>query len=73
MAAARAAVGASADAREAGDVHPLAVERSVDHVARVALFCASDLAALVTGSAVLVDAGLLSAGLVDRRYDGVER
>ena len=73
VAAARAAVAASADAREAEDVHPLAASRSVDHVARVALFCASDLAALVTGSAVLVDAGLLSAGLVDRRYEAPAR
>ena len=69
VAAARAAVGAAADAREAVDVHPLAGERLPDHLARVALFCASDLAEMCTGSDVQVDAGLLAAGLVDRRYE----
>jgi NAD(P)-dependent dehydrogenase (short-subunit alcohol dehydrogenase family) len=71
VAAARAAVGASSDAQEAGDAHPLTTPRHPDHVARVALFCASDLAALCTGATIAVDAGTLAAGLVDRRYQGV--
>lgn len=66
--AARAAVGAAADAREAEDMHPLSGERLPDHLARVALFCASDLAAMCTGSDLKVDAGVLAAGLQDRRY-----
>ena len=48
---------------------PLDTPRDPDHVARVALFCASDLAAMCTGSTIAVDAGVLAAGLVDRRYE----
>jgi NAD(P)-dependent dehydrogenase (short-subunit alcohol dehydrogenase family) len=70
--AARAAVGAAADAREAADLHPLSGERLPDHLARVALFCASDLAEMCTGSDIMVDAGLLAAGLQDRRYEREE-
>jgi NAD(P)-dependent dehydrogenase (short-subunit alcohol dehydrogenase family) len=69
VAAARAAVGAQADPREGADAHPLNAARDPDHVARVALFCASDLAAMCTGSTIPVDAGVLAAGLVDRRYE----
>jgi NAD(P)-dependent dehydrogenase (short-subunit alcohol dehydrogenase family) len=69
VAAARAAVGAQADPREGAGAHPLQAPRDPDHVARVALFCASDLAAMCTGSTIAVDAGVLAAGLVDRRYE----
>ena len=70
--ASRAAVGAAAGGREAADLHPLAGERVPDHLARVALFCASDLAEMCTGSDIRVDAGLLAAGLQDRRYATTE-
>jgi NAD(P)-dependent dehydrogenase (short-subunit alcohol dehydrogenase family) len=69
LAEARAEIGADVTTNEASDSHPLAGERVPDHVARVALFCASDLAAMCTGSDIPVDAGVLAAGLQDRRYD----
>ena len=40
-----------------GRAHPLGRAGVADDVARVALFCVSDLAALMTGSVLLVDAG----------------
>jgi NAD(P)-dependent dehydrogenase (short-subunit alcohol dehydrogenase family) len=40
-----------------GQDHPLGRAGVADDVARVALFCVSDLAALMTGSVLLVDAG----------------
>jgi NAD(P)-dependent dehydrogenase (short-subunit alcohol dehydrogenase family) len=69
LAEARAEVGADVTTNEAPDFHPLSGERIPDHVARVALFCASDLAAMCTGADIPVDAGVLAAGLQDRRYD----
>ena len=69
LAEARAEIGAEVTPNEAPDFHPLAGERVPDHVARVALFCASDLAAMCTGADIPVDAGVLAAGLQDRRYD----
>jgi NAD(P)-dependent dehydrogenase (short-subunit alcohol dehydrogenase family) len=69
LAGARAEVGAAVTTSEAPDFHPLRGERMPDHVARVALFCVSDLAAMCTGADIPVDAGVLAAGLQDRRYD----
>lgn len=68
LAEARAEIGEVVTSSEAPDHHPLAGDRTPDHVARVALFCASDLAAMCTGSDFPVDAGVLAAGLQDRRY-----
>ena len=68
LAEARAEVGAEVTTSEAPDFHPLAGERVPDQLARVALFCASDLAAMCTGCDIPVDAGVLAAGLQDRRY-----
>jgi NAD(P)-dependent dehydrogenase (short-subunit alcohol dehydrogenase family) len=42
------------------DSHPLGRVGVPDDVARVALFCASDLAAMVSGSSVVVDGGYLA-------------
>jgi NAD(P)-dependent dehydrogenase (short-subunit alcohol dehydrogenase family) len=69
LAEARAEIGAEVTTNEAPDFHPLAGERIPDQLARVALFCASDLAEMCTGSDIAVDAGVLAAGLQDRRYD----
>lgn len=44
-----------------GREHPLGRAGVPDDVARVALFCVSDLAALMTGSVLLVDAGGMAA------------
>ena len=69
LAEARAEIGAEVSSNEAPDFHPLAGVREPDQLARVALFCASDLAEVCTGSDIAVDAGVLAAGLQDRRYD----
>ena len=69
LAEARAEIGAEVSSSEAPDFHPLAGRREPDQLARVALFCASDLAEVCTGSDIAVDAGVLAAGLQDRRYD----
>ena len=69
LAEARSEIGAEVTTNEAADFHPLAGERIPDQLARVALFCASDLAEMCTGSDIQVDAGVLAAGLQDRRYE----
>ena len=46
--------------KKVGDALPLRRLGVADDIARVVLFCASDLSMLMTGSTVLVDAGALA-------------